>query len=391
LLQHPIIIAGGLGERCRPITDFRPKCLIPINGVPILQLQLNQLISVGYKKVTVLLGYMAKEVTEFLRHIDLNIEIELITTPEDYSSLERLIHALPIIESDRLLVIYCDNYIETNVLLTLSKNTQNTFVIQNRERGNISININGARYVSSSRSPDNSFVELGYFIISRNDIQKYQHHSASLEDLLIHTSNLTPFLWIEISAYFSLSNFQQVLLSNSNSKIVFLDRDGVICVKPPDRTYILDLSSIEFMDKNILGLIELANRNYLFVVCTNQPAVGLGLITSEQLKNIHRFICLELIKKGIHVLEFVSCEHSWELECACRKPKPGLLIQSRDQFKSLLGKSTPIYIGDQPSDRAAAVSAGFHPFLVNNSEIIDSAESIVDLTDQILAHSNLGK
>jgi D-glycero-D-manno-heptose 1,7-bisphosphate phosphatase len=391
LLQHPIIIAGGLGERCRPITDFRPKCLIPINGVPILQLQLNQLISIGYKKVTVLLGYMAEEVTEFLRYIDLNIEIELITTPEKYSSLERIIHALPSIESDRLLVIYCDNYIETNVLFTISQHTQNSFVIQKRDKGNISVNTNGARYVSSTRSSDNNFVELGYFIISRHDIEKYQQDSVSLEDLLIHVSNLTPFLWIEISKYFSLSNFQQVLLSNSNSKIVFLDRDGVICAKPPHRTYTLDLSSIEFVDKNILGLIELANRNYLFVVCTNQPAVGLGLITSGQLKNIHRFICLELIKKGIHVLDFVSCEHSWELECSCRKPKPGLLIQSRNDFESLMGQSPPIYIGDQPSDKAAAVSAGFRPFLVNNSEIIGTAESIVDLIDQITAHSNLGE
>jgi hypothetical protein len=56
-----------------------------------------------------------------------------------------------------------------------------------------------------------------------------------------------------------------------------------------------------------------------------------------------------------------------------------------------MGQSPPIYIGDQPSDKAAAVSAGFRPFLVNNSEIIGTAESIVDLIDQITAHSNLGE
>ena len=37
------LLAGGLGERLRPLTDRVPKCLVPINGVPLLEIWLDLL------------------------------------------------------------------------------------------------------------------------------------------------------------------------------------------------------------------------------------------------------------------------------------------------------------------------------------------------------------
>ena len=391
MLHHPIIIAGGIGERCRPITTFRPKCLIPINGVPILQLQLEQLISIGYKSVSILLGYMADEVKEFLNHINLNIDIQVFVTPIHFSSLDRLVNALISVQHERLLVLYCDNLIPSNVVQKLSTFSENTFVVQERTEGNISISEMGATYISPNRSSKTKYVELGYFLVSRSEVMNNYEINSSLVSLLILISKRTPFLWLEIEEYYSLSNFEQVLLTNKNSKILYLDRDGIICAKPPSRTYVLDKFSYQLEEKNINGLTELAKSSYLFVVCTNQPAVGLGLISAEQLKEIHRSICLELIKKKVHILNFATCEHSWVDECQCRKPKPGLLLESKDQFKMLSNSSKPIYIGDQISDREAAESAGFQSILVNNSTLDDAFDSILDAVDIIQANNYVEK
>ena len=41
------LLAGGLGDRLRPLTDTMPKCLVPINGEPLLAIWLEHLASQG--------------------------------------------------------------------------------------------------------------------------------------------------------------------------------------------------------------------------------------------------------------------------------------------------------------------------------------------------------
>ncbi len=391
MFHHPVIIAGGTGERCKPITNFRPKCLIPINGIPILQLQLEQLIAYGYKNVTILLGYMAEEVIEFLDHLNLDIEIGIHVTPVSYSSADRLIDALPRIEHEKLLVIYCDNYLSSQDLTKIIECSENTFVLHKREKGNISVTESGAAYHSLKRSRKNKYVELGYFIVTKSEVLSNFKSNLSLAQVLIEISNKKFFNWVEIDKYISLSNFDLVLCANSSSNFIFLDRDGVVTVKPANRTYILQHSDLELEINNLKGLKTLARYNFLFVVCTNQPAVGLGLITSDQLRDIHRALSLMLIKNNIHVLDFISCEHTWEDKCDCRKPQPGLLLRAKIKFNHLSKTNLPIYIGDQISDRQAAQAAGLSSLLVNNSEIHGKLVYVQDLVNQILNHYCVGK
>ena len=45
-----MILAAGLGSRLRPLTDSRPKALIDINGVPMLEIVLRRLIKAGFER-----------------------------------------------------------------------------------------------------------------------------------------------------------------------------------------------------------------------------------------------------------------------------------------------------------------------------------------------------
>jgi NDP-sugar pyrophosphorylase family protein len=62
---HAIILAGGKGERLRPLTDDRPKGMVQISGRPILAYQLAWLKRYGVQDVTISCGYLANVIQDY--------------------------------------------------------------------------------------------------------------------------------------------------------------------------------------------------------------------------------------------------------------------------------------------------------------------------------------
>ena len=57
-----VILAAGRGERLRPLTDDRPKCLVELAGEPLLSRQVRVLRAVGVDDVRVVAGYRAESI-----------------------------------------------------------------------------------------------------------------------------------------------------------------------------------------------------------------------------------------------------------------------------------------------------------------------------------------
>ena len=58
-LTQAVILAGGRGERLRPLTDSMPKPMAPINGIPFLDYLIHSIIQAGIENILILLGYKA--------------------------------------------------------------------------------------------------------------------------------------------------------------------------------------------------------------------------------------------------------------------------------------------------------------------------------------------
>ena len=75
-----IILAAGYGKRLLPLTNQTPKCLIPINGKPLLENWFNLLIEQGCSEVLINTHYLAKKVNEYIESYttnnDTNIKIQ---------------------------------------------------------------------------------------------------------------------------------------------------------------------------------------------------------------------------------------------------------------------------------------------------------------------------
>ena len=73
-----VILAGGKGKRLKPITDYVPKLLVPLDNIPILEWQIRYLKKSGIKEIIICTGYKTKMIENFLaakNNFDIKITI----------------------------------------------------------------------------------------------------------------------------------------------------------------------------------------------------------------------------------------------------------------------------------------------------------------------------
>jgi choline kinase len=90
--MQAVILVAGQGTRLRPLTDYLPKCLIKVQGKPILQYQLEALCDAGVRRCVVVVGHRAAQVRDLFggRFRDLSItyvENELFDSTNNIYSL----------------------------------------------------------------------------------------------------------------------------------------------------------------------------------------------------------------------------------------------------------------------------------------------------------------
>ncbi|MGE5351528.1 MAG: nucleotidyltransferase family protein [Ignavibacteriales bacterium] len=62
---HAVIMAGGRGERLRPLTDNVPKPMLPLGDKPIIEHNIDRLISYGIEKITISVRYLANQIMDY--------------------------------------------------------------------------------------------------------------------------------------------------------------------------------------------------------------------------------------------------------------------------------------------------------------------------------------
>ena len=142
---------------------------------------------------------------------------------------------------------------------------------------------------------------------------------------------------------------------------VFLDRDGVI-----NRTIVCDgtphppssCEQVEILPGVREALAELAAQRLPLIVVTNQPDVARGTQTREAVEAINALLMAELPLTRVY-----RCFHDTPDNCACRKPKPGLLHEAAAAYNIDLRRS--FLVGDRWSDVAAGQAAGCTTFLID--------------------------
>ncbi|HEX3395313.1 MAG TPA: bifunctional histidinol-phosphatase/imidazoleglycerol-phosphate dehydratase HisB [Steroidobacteraceae bacterium] len=165
----------------------------------------------------------------------------------------------------------------------------------------------------------------------------------------------------------------------SAGRVLFLDRDGTLNEEVSDEQ-IDSLAKIRLMPGVVPALLELKRAGFTFVIVTNQDGLGTPNFPRESFDAAHRFI-LDLFKsQGIEFEAVFVCPHFKREECACRKPKLGMVQGFLDAND--IDKTHSFMVGDRDTDLEFAANLGVRGFRVSLGG--PPTETWPDITARIL-------
>jgi len=154
-------------------------------------------------------------------------------------------------------------------------------------------------------------------------------------------------------------------------KAVFLDRDGVLSkafIKNGRSFAPKNLKDFKLFSESKKSVKKLQLSGFMVIVVTNQPDVGKKIISKKILKKMHY-----KLKKVAKVDAIYTCTHSQNMNCNCRKPKPGMILKAAKKYKINLKKS--FMIGDRLSDIIAGQKANCRSIFLDKKYFEKSPKS----------------
>ena len=149
------------------------------------------------------------------------------------------------------------------------------------------------------------------------------------------------------------------VFQSQQRRFVVLDRDGTII---EEREYLSEPEQVKLISGVAAALRELQKMRFGLVVITNQSGIGRGFFDQAQLERIHQRLEQLLENEGVHLDGLYVCPHTLDDDCACRKPKLGLLQKAADDLG--FNTANSIVIGDKACDIEMGRMAGALTFLV---------------------------
>ena len=400
-----VIMAGGRGTRIESVASDIPKPLIKIDDKAIIEHVITNLKKNGFIDIIITVSYMADKIisaigdgSKYGVSIDYYIEDRPLGNAGALFELkEELSYDFLLVNGDVMFDVDLGRMVEFHK----SKGGLATILVHPNshpyDSGLLEIDNDG--FVTCWRAKEDerkefykNIVNAGIHILSkrvldiRPETEKVDLDRQILKPLVVDR---------ELMAYKSTEyvkdmgtperyeqvcrDYQSGLVSKSNlankQKAIFLDRDGTINKYVG---FLKDIDKFELLPKVSEAIRRINDSEYLAIVVSNQPVIARGELTVEGLEEIHNKMETLLGKDGAYVDDIFYCPHhpdkgfegevpELKIDCECRKPKPGMLLQAAEKYNIDLSKSW--MIGDSERDVLAGKAAGCRTILISESSV----------------------
>lgn len=126
------LLAAGLGTRLRPVTENIPKCLVPINGRPLLYFWLRSFEKYGISEVLINMHHFPELILNYLNDVKCGLDIVTVYEHELLGSAGTIRNNMDFIdENETFLICYSDNLTNVNIsrMIEFHNSHENIFTL----------------------------------------------------------------------------------------------------------------------------------------------------------------------------------------------------------------------------------------------------------------------
>ncbi len=136
-MKTGVILAAGMARRLRPLTDSRPKCLLPLGGRTLLERTVDAMLQAGISRLVVVTGYLAHAITDFLTSHYPSLELIFLDNSdyEHNNNIYSLWMAGQVVRGEEFLLMDSDIFCDPQAVVTVASQPDSALAVCRHELG----------------------------------------------------------------------------------------------------------------------------------------------------------------------------------------------------------------------------------------------------------------